>query len=165
MIESLVRRLGSNDLDAMYALLTVFAAAFEDDITYSSRRPDATYLGTLLGDKGFVALVAEQDGAVVGGLVAYELRKFEQARSEFYIYDLAVAESHRRQGIATALIEALKPIAAASGGWVVFVQADRDDAPAIALYETLGRREDVYHFDIAVPDALPIASDPSRLRD
>ena len=34
---------------------------------------------------------------VVGGLAAYELRKFEQARSEFYLYDLAVSEAHRRQ--------------------------------------------------------------------
>jgi len=41
-------------------------------------------------------------------LAAYELRKFEQERSEVYIYDLAVASAHRREGIATALIERLK---------------------------------------------------------
>jgi aminoglycoside 3-N-acetyltransferase I len=33
----------------------------------------------------------------------------------------------------------------------MFVQADRGDAPAIALYESLGTREEVLHFDIA-PD-------------
>jgi aminoglycoside 3-N-acetyltransferase I len=38
----------------------------------------------------------------VGGLIAYELEKFERARSELYIYDLAVAEDHRRRGVATA---------------------------------------------------------------
>lgn len=42
---------------------------------------------------------------VVGGLVAYELEKFEQDRREIYIYDLAVLESHRRKGVATRLIE------------------------------------------------------------
>jgi hypothetical protein len=36
---------------------------------------------------------------------------------------------------------------------VIFVQADRGDDAAIALYSKLGAREDVLHFDIAVPDA------------
>lgn len=90
--------------------------------------------------------------AVIGGIAAYELRKFEQQRSEIYIYDLAVAETHRRQGIATALVNELKKIAAARGAYVMFVQADVDDAPAIALYTKLGIREDVLHFDITVSD-------------
>lgn len=61
-----------------------------------------------------------------------------------------MAETHRRRGIATALIEELVSIGAARGDHVVFVQADRADAPAIAHYTGLGVREDVLHFDIAV---------------
>ena len=38
----------------------------------------------------------------------------------------------------------------ARGAWVVFVQADYGDDPAVALYTRLGTREDVMHFDIAV---------------
>ena len=34
--------------------------------------------------------------------------------------------------------------------YVVFVQADYGDDPAVALYTKLGTREDVMHFDIAV---------------
>ncbi|MCY1529341.1 Gentamicin 3-N-acetyltransferase [compost metagenome] len=68
-----------------------------------------------------------------------------------YIYDLAVDAVHRRQGIATRLIEHLQGIAAACGAWVVYVQADPPDAPAVALYSKLGRREEVLHFDLAVP--------------
>ncbi len=83
-------------------------------------------------------------------MTAYELQKFEQERSEIYIYDLAVAESHRRRGVATALIGALKRIAAERGAYVIFVQADLGDEPAIALYTKLGVREDVLHFDIEV---------------
>ena len=81
---------------------------------------------------------------------AYELRKFEQQRSEIYIYDLAVAAAHRRQGIATALIQELKKIALARGAYVIFVQADIGDVAAIELYTKLGIREDVLHFDIVV---------------
>jgi len=86
----------------------------------------------------------------VGELVAYELHKFEQARSEVYIYDLAVHGAWRRRGIATALIDHLRPIARERGAWVIYVQADPPDAPATALYGKLGVREDVCHFDIPV---------------
>lgn len=143
-----IRRLGPSDLDAMNVLLDVFAEAFEDAEHYSSARPGAAYLAERLADDGFVVLVAESGGDVVGGLAAYVLKKFEQARSEVYIYDLAVLEAHRRRGIATALITALKPIARALGAAVIFVQADHGDDPAIALYTSLGQREDVLHFDI-----------------
>jgi aminoglycoside 3-N-acetyltransferase I len=84
----------------------------------------------------------------VGGLAAYELEKFERARSEVYIYDLAVREGDRRKGVATGLIRALGRIAKERGAYVMFVQADRVDAPAIRLYESLGTREEVLHFDI-----------------
>ncbi len=146
-----VRRLTADDLSSMHALLSTFGEAFEDPATYCGQRPDAAYLHDLLGSGGVFVLVALEGGEVIGGLVAYELKKFEQPRSEIYIYDLAVVAAHRRRGIATTLIEHLRGLAAARGAWVVYVQADADDEPAIALYSKLGVREQVLHFDIAVP--------------
>src|SRR5207244_13487719 len=108
------------------------------------------YLERLLGSKPFIALAALKDDTVVGGLTAYELQKPERERIEIYIYDLAVATAHRRQGIATALIEELKTIAATRGAYVIFVQADCGDAPAVALYSKLGTRAEVLHFDIKI---------------
>jgi aminoglycoside 3-N-acetyltransferase I len=134
----------------MQGLLAAFGEAFDDADTYGGNPPGAGYLGQVLASYYFIALAALKDGAVVGGLAAYELKKFEQERSEVYIYDLAVAAAHRRQGIATALIRELKTLAAARGAYVIFVQADLGDAAAIALYSKLGVREDVLHFDIAV---------------
>jgi aminoglycoside 3-N-acetyltransferase I len=141
-----------DDLALMGALLSAFGEAFDDVQRYSGNRPSAAYLRGLLGSDYFIALVALKGGEVVGGIAAYELKKFEQECSEIYIYDLAVAAAHRREGIATALIAGLKKIAAARGAYVIFVQADTgvEDAPAIALYSKLGTREDVLHFDIAV---------------
>ena len=145
-----VTQLGADDLECMHALLDVFAEAFEDRTTYSAARPSPAYLRRLLARDHFIALVARAEGGVVvGGLTAYQLDKFEQARSEIYIYDLAVGETHRRRGIATALIEALKPVARVRGAHVIFVQADHGDEPPIALYSRLGTREEVLHFDIA----------------
>ncbi len=105
----------------------------------------------LLNDAGFLAVAAIHEGKVVGGLAAYELRKFEQERKDIYIYDLAVDEAHRRQHIATNLILRLKAIAAERGAYAIFLQAKKGDRPAIALYESLGSREEVVQFDIAVP--------------
>jgi len=143
-----IHTLGTDDLALHDGMLSLFAAAFEDPDSYSSRRPDAAYVRRLLARDTFIALVALDGDTVVGALAAYELPKFEQARSEIYIYDLAVADTHRRRGIATALIEELRRIARTRGAWVVYVQADYTDPPAIALYTKLGTREEVLHFDI-----------------
>jgi len=144
-----LRVLGPTDVESMTAMLEVFGEAFEDAETYGGARPSPAYLERLLASGYFIALAALEGDAVVGGIAAYELQKFEQERSEIYIYDLAVAVAHRRRGIATALIGELKRIATARGAYVIFVQADLGDEPAIALYTKLGVREDVLHFDIA----------------
>ena len=145
-----VQRLRARDAALIPGLLDMFGTAFEDPTSYAARRPDAAYINKLLAKDYVFVIAALVEGKVVGGLVAYELQKIEHARSEIYIYDLAVDEAHRRQGIATALIDVLQPIARACGAWAVYVQADYGDEPAIALYTKLGVREDVMHFDIAV---------------
>jgi aminoglycoside 3-N-acetyltransferase I len=145
-----VRRLGPADVQLLRKLNVLFGTAFADRETYEREPPQDAYLEGLLAKEHVMAVVALTGENVLGGLVAYELDKFERARSELYIYDLAVAEEYRRQGIATALIGHLCGIAARRGAWVVYVQADFADAPAIALYEKLGAREEVLHFDIRV---------------
>lgn len=47
----------------------------------------------------------------------------------------------------TGLINCLKRLANDLGAYVIYVQADQGDDPAVALYTTLGIREDVMHFD------------------
>ena len=143
-----IQVLGAEDGATMRALLDLFGACFEEVDTYSGHQPNDAWLGRLLGSDGFIAIVARQGARVVGGLAAYVLLKFEQARSECYLYDLAVAASHRRRGIASALIARLQALAAERGIYVIFVQADHGDDPAIALYSKLGQREDVLHFDL-----------------
>ncbi len=144
-----IRRLGWGDTDVMEAANRLFAEVFGEE-GYHGPPPSQDYLRRLLADDKFIALVAQIGTEMVGALAAYELVKFEAERSEIYVYDLAVRKEYRRRGVATALIEALKPIAREKGGWVIMVQADPPDAPAVALYDKLGTREDVFHFDIGV---------------
>jgi aminoglycoside 3-N-acetyltransferase I len=145
-----IQQLTAADEVLIKSLLAMFGEAFDDRPTYTANQPGAAYQRQLFGSANFIALAALKENEVIGGLAAYELRKFEQERSEVYLYDLAVAAKHRRQGIATALIQRLTTLAAARGAYVIFVQADLGGGPAIDLYSKLGVREDVLHFDIPV---------------
>jgi aminoglycoside 3-N-acetyltransferase I len=148
------RQLARVDVGLLKDLLRVFGEAFGEIETYQHAVPSDDYLARLLSKPHFIAVVAMAGDEVVGGLAAYELDKFEQDRREIYIYDLAVAASHRRRGIAKRLIHELGKIASDRDVYVMFVQADLTDAPAIALYGSLGAAQTAHHFDIAVPASL-----------
>ena len=146
---TVVRRLKSPDVAEMQAANRLFADVFGEE-GYHGPPAGREHLEKLLADEKFIALVAHVDGEMAGAIAAYELVKFEAERSEVYIYDLAVIERFRRRGVATALIEEVKSIAVDKGAWVVFVQADPPDEPAVALYDKLGTHEEVLHFDISL---------------
>jgi len=146
-----IRVLRAGDLATLRAVLALFGEAFDDRDAYVTKQPTDQYLQKLLSSETFIAIAALSESGVIGGLAGYVLPKFEQERSEFYIYDLAVAAEHRRRGVATTLIETLKSLATERGIYVIFVQADDGDDAAVALSTKLGKREDVMHFDIAPP--------------
>ncbi|NEP80180.1 MAG: GNAT family N-acetyltransferase, partial [Okeania sp. SIO3B3] len=98
-----IQHLSEKDIKLMQDLLNVFGDAFDEVETYRKTQPKTDYLHKLLSRDYFIVLVALKHGKVVGGLAAYELYKFEQERSEIYIYDLAVSTEYRWQGIAMAL--------------------------------------------------------------
>lgn len=69
---------------------------FEESESYRISDLSNAFLRDFLGDKRHIVLSAlSEHNEVVGGLVAYELKKFEKDRSEIFVYDLAVSESHR----------------------------------------------------------------------
>lgn len=144
----LLRRLGPADVPLLRQLNALFGDAFGERETYRGEPPTDGYLEDLLAKTHVIVIVALAEAEVVGGLVAYELEKFERMRREIYIYDLAVEPGYRRRHIATAMIEDLRKLASERGAWTIYVQADYGDDPAIALYEKLGVREEVLHFDI-----------------
>jgi aminoglycoside 3-N-acetyltransferase I len=146
--DAVIRRLGPGEIAAARALNALYADAFEDPDRYAGTPPDDGWLSALLARPDVILLMAEADGVVVGGATAYTLPKLEQATTELYLYDIAVAERWRRRGIATGLIRQLQEVAAMLGSVSLYVQADPEDAPAVALYLRLGHRADVFHFDL-----------------
>ena len=147
-----IRRLGAGDEAMLVRLNALFAVAFEDPDLLGDGPPDPAYLAGLLGLPHMHVLVAMDNATLLGGLVAYELPKIERSRSEFYLYDLAVAEPYRRRGVARALIERLREMARRSGAADLYVQADFGDDPAVALYSRFGAPQPVMHFDLELED-------------
>ncbi len=145
-----ISQLNSSEINDFRNLLNLFGEVFAEPNTYQNNQPSDNYLKKLLKRDTFIALVASQENKIIGGLTAYVLDKFEQERREIYIYDLAVLSFYRRQKVATHLILYLRKIARQLDSYVIFVQADQGDTPAICLYESLGIKENIYHFDIKV---------------
>lgn len=148
------KRLNKSDVGLFRNLKEVFSEAFEEELTRLSKTPTDQYLENILQKENFISLVAMDGENVVGGIVAYVLEKYEQERNEIYLYDLAVAESFRRQGIARNLILKLKEIGREIGVALIFVQADREDEPAIELYRTMSVETEPLHFDITISKSM-----------
>lgn len=147
------QRLEASDVELLKQLRQVFAVAFEEEEIWKVKPPSDSYLAEVLENKNYIALVArDEDGRVIGGLVAHVLSKIDQERSELYLYDLAVLSENRRQGVATKLIETLKEAGREVGAYVIFVQADNVDTPAVTLYSKMASEieSDITHFDIPI---------------
>ena len=143
-----ITRLGTGQTESLRALLHLFGEAFDEADSYHHHQPDDAWLESLLSDEDFIVLTAKYQGQISGGLCAYVLRKFEQRRKEIYIYDLAVAQKSRRKGVATALIDRVRDLAAQLGAWIIVVQAEFDNDGARALYRTMGPEETSCHYGI-----------------
>jgi aminoglycoside 3-N-acetyltransferase I len=80
------QQLCAEDVAILKQLLQVFGEAFGDMRAYQSAVPHDEYLRSLLAKSYFIVVVALARNAVVGGLAAYVLEKFEQERQEIYIF-------------------------------------------------------------------------------
>ena len=109
------------------------------------RNPEMGYgafLVSQLADEDVAVFVAEQSGEVIGYVYAgLEPRSWKELRDACgFIHDVAVLETGRRSGVATALIDAAVEWLRSRGApRVVLWTADRNDA-AQRLFDRLGFR-------------------------
>jgi len=107
--------------------------------------PEAGYgrfLAGQLGDEDVVVLVAEKDGAVFGYVFAgIEPLSWKELRDECgFIHDVAVDESGRRAGAATALTEAAVEWLRSRGMPRVVLWTAEGNTGAQRLFQTRGFR-------------------------
>ena len=103
----------------------------------------ATYDGpgdpeALLADPRTLLLVAFDGERPVGFVLAHELPRRHGERAKLFVYEVDVAESHRRRGIAAALLARLAELARERGIRTGFVLTEPDNGPANALYRSAG---------------------------
>ena len=107
----------------------------------------ATYEGpgdpeALLADPRTLMLAALDGGQPVGVVLAHELPRRHGDRAKLFVYEIDVAESHRRRGVASALLARLAELARERGIATGFVLAEPDNGPANALCRGAGGATD-----------------------
>lgn len=88
----------------------------------------------------FVLLVATQDGHTAGYLHGALLHR-PDGELMFLIYDVEVAEEHRRHGVATALVNQARRMSANRGAVETWLVTEDDNEEAQELYSYLGGKE------------------------
>jgi aminoglycoside 3-N-acetyltransferase I len=129
------RKLGIVDESAFDGLVRLFNQEFEMPDLESVNSQNIKFL---LESPHFVCIVALNGDEIVGGITGYELLMYDRPGSAMYLYDLAVAEKNRRQGIGSRLIQELRDYCRHQGIREIFVQADISDRHALAFYKSLG---------------------------
>jgi ribosomal protein S18 acetylase RimI-like enzyme len=92
----------------------------------------------LLADPRSLMLVAFDADSPVGFVLAHDLPRRHGDRSELFVYEVDVAESHQRRGIGKALLARLAELAGERGIRVGFVLTDEDNLAANSLYRSAG---------------------------
>jgi len=132
------RRLGTGDEDAAVRVIEGLKFAM-DKVVGVSVAP--AYMHTFLADSRHYFIAAYVGGEPVGYVFAYRLSRFDGRPPVLLIYEVAVAEHHRRRGIGRALMEEVKRLAQEAGCGKMVVPTKRSNEAAMALYRSAGGEE------------------------
>jgi ribosomal protein S18 acetylase RimI-like enzyme len=99
--------------------------------------PRSDAVNRFLTDPNHHLLIA-YSGDVPAGFVSGVEVTHPDKGTEMFLYELAVDEAHRRQGIGTALVEAIRDLARERGCYGMWVLTDDDNAAAGATYRKAG---------------------------
>jgi len=98
-------------------------------------QPEPT--ASFLAQPGHHLLLAYEGERPVGFVTGVEMTHPDKG-TEMFLYELAVAETHRRQGIGSALVRRLGELARARNCIGMWVATDLPNRPAQATYESTG---------------------------
>jgi aminoglycoside 3-N-acetyltransferase I len=124
------KQLGTNDV----ALLVSTVRRFK------GREISAKHAHSFLTDPRHFVIVAEVAGEPVGFLLAYRLERMDRPSAKMFIYEMEVAGPHRRKGIGTSLIAAIREIVRRDGLMNAFVLTNHSNEAAVAFYKSTGAR-------------------------
>jgi len=126
-----IKKLAPGEAAEFSALVTILNTVFENEKHVASME----YLSDLLSRDDLVVFVSTVSNKVVGGLTIYVLRSYYSGKSFAYIYDVGVLPEFQGKGIGKALINAVGCFCRENGLQEAYVEAEMDDADAIAFYK------------------------------
>jgi ribosomal protein S18 acetylase RimI-like enzyme len=103
-----------------------------------AERVNYNYLRGFLKKETNILLVALDGVTPVGFLLAYELDRIDNPNSMMLLYEIMVDENHRRQGVAKAMITALKNICRERSIVKMWVLTNEANHAAMRTYESTG---------------------------
>lgn len=115
-------------------LQSVAPDVFDDPI-------DSAAAAKFLADPNHHLAVAIDDGLVIGFVSAVQYFHPDKPNPELWINEVGVAETHRRQGIARRLMEAVLNEARRQGCLEAWVLTNRSNRAAMRLYASSGGSE------------------------
>lgn len=105
-------------------------------------RLDADYLRRFLSRPENYLIVATEGERAVGYVVAYLLDRADRDQAMMFFYEISVAETHRRRGVGSGMIELLKRFCREQRVMKMWVHTNRSNLAAMALYESTGGKAD-----------------------
>lgn len=136
MTDTLIRPLTDADAADWRRLWADYLAFY--DTRLAPQVADATFRRLLDPAEPMAGLIAERDGRVVGIANILFHRHGWMLADACYLQDLFVAPDARRGGVGRALIAAVYALADARGAGSVYWLTNSHNAPARALYDSLG---------------------------
>ena len=132
-----IRRLRADDTTLAAGALNVLKPSDERE----SRPIAEAWCQSFLREERNILIAALSDAKPVGFTIAYLLDRAEHSSPMLLLYEIEVAETHRRRGIGRAMVERLKGVAQEHGAYKMWVLTDRANRAARALYRSCGGTE------------------------
>jgi aminoglycoside 6'-N-acetyltransferase I len=123
-----IRRLTGGDERAARDIVRIFRAS----------QVSIDRMSAFLADERNHLIAAVADERPVGYVLGYELQRIDGQGPMMFVYEIEVAEDHRRRGIGRALIEQLKRTCREGRFAKMFVLTEASNTPAMGLYASAG---------------------------
>lgn len=118
-------------------LASLVNSLFDEGKTWDFKQGDL-----LIKNPDNLFLLAFEDNKPVGFLTAHRLQRFDHRKAEILLYEIGVHPDFRRRGIGKALIEECKNWGKEIGADEVWVLTEKDNFPAMAMYQAAGGQQE-----------------------
>ena len=143
-----IRTLSPDDRQQWGALWDGYLKFYAHEL--SEDQTSLTWERLLHSDAGLNALVAEQEGELVGFAHYWWTPSTWIENQDLYLEDLFVKTDARGAGVARALFEELVEICKKNGGIKVHWQTHKNNSVARSLYDRLGKLSEFVVYEIKV---------------